>query len=106
MSEPSSSTATSRKCPECGRVVPPRELACRCGHDMQFADSDTDSGDKNVAGTVVALIMAFVAIGGALYWVRSHGEPPVSEIAIPVDDDPHGHGHHKPQPAAPETTIA
>jgi len=102
MVEPSSSPAFSWKCPACGRRVPSKVPTCRCGHELdadqaarlsappvEDAVATPEPGENNIAGTVVAVIMALVAIGGAVSWMNSHRTDTVtSEVAIPVGVDP------------------
>src|SRR6267143_1462592 len=116
MTEPSSSSAVSWKCPDCGRRVPSKLPTCRCGRTLDAGeaarlaapavyegDAAAESGDNNIAATVVAVILAFAAIGGAVYWMNARREPAInpSEIAIPIGDDPHDDRKvSRPAPAA------
>ncbi|OLD54086.1 MAG: hypothetical protein AUI64_05545 [Acidobacteria bacterium 13_1_40CM_2_64_6] len=82
--------------------MPSKVPTCRCGHELdadqaarlsappvEDAVATPEPGENNIAGTVVAVIMALVAIGGAVYWMNSHRRDTVtSEVAIPVGVDP------------------
>ena len=60
--------------------------------------SESSSGENNVGGTVLAIVLAFVAIGGAAYWMNSRRDGAVdSDVVVPVSNDPH---HHKTSPPA------
>ena len=101
MVEQPTSPAFSWKCPACGRRVPSKVSTCRCGHvldaedaaalaaPMDAATAASEPDRKNPAGTLVAVILAFAAIGGVAYWMNGRtttGNP--SEVAVPagVDD--------------------
>jgi len=51
--------------------------------------NESSSGENNVRGTVLAIILAFVAIGGAAYWMNGRREMPVTADAVPAVDDHH-----------------
>jgi len=102
----SASPAFSWKCPACGRRVPARVATCRCGHVLDtdeadalaalsassgVASSDVTPGEKsNATSTVLAIVLAFAAIAGALYWMHSQQPAPEnpSEVAVPIGEEP------------------
>jgi len=51
--------------------------------------SESSSGENSASGTVLAIVLVFVAIGGVAYWMNSRREQPVDEVAVAVADDEH-----------------
>jgi S1-C subfamily serine protease len=54
------------------------------------APVESDGEKTSAAATVLAVVLAFVAIAGALYWMNSRRPAPEnpSEVAVPLGDDP------------------
>jgi hypothetical protein len=64
--------------------------------------SESSSGESNASGTVLAIVLVFVAIGGVAYWMNGHRERPADDVAIAlgVDEDDTRKVSARP-PAAP-----
>src|SRR5262245_58800744 len=99
MAESTPSPAFSWKCPACGRRVPARVATCRCGHVLDADEAaalsalsgdapveSAESDNSSARATVLAIVLAFAAVAGVLYWLHSRRPAPENpaEVAVPV----------------------
>ncbi len=79
---------STRLCAACGRRVPRKINACRCGALLSDESSDgraTTSSSDFAAGVRFGLIVAFglAAIAGATYWINRPAPAPRQVAAVP-----------------------
>jgi S1-C subfamily serine protease len=64
--------------------------------------SESSSGESNASGTVLAIVLVFVAIGGVAYWMNGRRERPADDVAIALGvDEDDTRKVSAPPPAAP-----
>jgi hypothetical protein len=69
--------------------------------------SESSSGDNGASGTVLAIVLAFLAIGAVAYWINGRREPPPDDVAVALGvDEDHTRKVSAPQPEKPAETTA
>jgi hypothetical protein len=69
--------------------------------------SESSPGESNASGTVLAIVLVFVTIGGVAYWMNSRREKPVDDVAVALGvDEDDTRKVSAPPPAAPADTAS
>jgi S1-C subfamily serine protease len=110
------SPAFSWVCPECGRRVPNKVAACRCGYVSEnpaeapsvvdpIAEIAAPPARSSITTTIVTAAVAVATTLGVVYWTSQRQTPPAPVVAG-VTGTPRAASAAAPPPVAPDTPAA